>query len=300
MGDALQQLRDLPVRHDFFVGVDSDGSVFDTMELKQKECFCPCFIQHFGLQAASRFARQVWEFVNLYSDTRGCNRYVGVQGSHRLMREWDVFRQRGLSIPELPSLKAWIAESSALGLPSLRSAVEATGDTELRRCLAWSEDVDARIEEMVHGVGPFPGARESLEKLRQQADVIVVSGTPIQALRREWQEHGLEPYVDFIAGQEAGRKRDHLICATDGKYAEGNVLLVGDAPKDRDAAHRAGALFYPIVPGKEEASWQRFRAEALERFYAGEYAGAYERKRLAEFDRALPECPPWRRSDQNS
>jgi hypothetical protein len=58
----------------FFIGIDSDGCVFDTMEIKHKECFAPMFIKHFGLQAASKYAREVWEFVNLYSKSRGVSR----------------------------------------------------------------------------------------------------------------------------------------------------------------------------------------------------------------------------------
>jgi phosphoglycolate phosphatase-like HAD superfamily hydrolase len=34
--------------------------------------------------------------VNLYSRYRGCNRFVAIQTSHRLMGEWDVFPARGL------------------------------------------------------------------------------------------------------------------------------------------------------------------------------------------------------------
>ncbi|GIT38550.1 MAG: hypothetical protein Ct9H300mP7_4710 [Verrucomicrobiota bacterium] len=33
------------------------------------------FVKHNGLQAVSKYARQVWEFVNLYSKTRGANRF---------------------------------------------------------------------------------------------------------------------------------------------------------------------------------------------------------------------------------
>jgi hypothetical protein len=34
-------LEDLKPQKEFFIGIDSDGCVFDTMEIKQKECFCP-------------------------------------------------------------------------------------------------------------------------------------------------------------------------------------------------------------------------------------------------------------------
>ena len=60
---------------EFLVCVDSDGCVFDNMELKHKECFCPATVNVWGLQSVSRYARESAEFVNLYSKTRGANRF---------------------------------------------------------------------------------------------------------------------------------------------------------------------------------------------------------------------------------
>ena len=45
--------------------------------------------------------------------------------------------------------------------------------------------------------------------------------------------------------------------------------MVGDAMGDYDAAMANGALFYPIDPGFEDQSWQRFFEEALPRFFNG-------------------------------
>ena len=69
--EALKQFQP---QHDFFIGLDSDGCVFDSMEIKHKECFTPVFIKHWKLQAASKYARAAWEFVNLYSVWREIGR----------------------------------------------------------------------------------------------------------------------------------------------------------------------------------------------------------------------------------
>jgi len=294
--DYVSQLKNLPKKHDFFVGIDSDGCVFDTMEIKQKECFCPCFIKHFGLQAASKYAREVWQFVNLYSKTRGCNRYLAVQQALRFIQDWPVFAQRGLKVDDIASLNRWIKEETKLGRPALGAKVKATGDADLAKVLKWSEEVDARIQDMVYGVPPFPGVVESLKKLRPKADMIVVSQTPVDALVREWQEHRIDKYADFIAGQEAGTKTQHLEFAARGKYAPERVLMIGDAEGDLKAAKSNKVLFYPIVPGEEEAYWKRFHEEAFDRFLGGTYAGEYQERLLAEFAKALPETPPWKRN----
>ena len=62
-------------KRNFLVCIDSDGCAFDTMEIKHKECFCPATIYKWELQAVSSLAREAWEFVNLYSKTRGCSRF---------------------------------------------------------------------------------------------------------------------------------------------------------------------------------------------------------------------------------
>ncbi len=293
--DYVQQLRSLPKDHDFFVGIDSDGCVFDTMEIKQKECFCPAFIKHFGLQAASKYAREVWLFVNLYSKTRGCNRFLAVQHALRFIRERPEFAARGLAVESIPALDAWIAAEPKLGNPALEAKVAATGDPALTALLAWSKEVNDRIADMVHGVAPFPGVRETLDKLNGQADMIVVSQTPIAALEREWREHKIDGYLHFIAGQEAGTKTQHLEFATAGTYEPGHVLMLGDAPGDLAAARTNSALFYPIKPSQEEASWKRFHDQALDIFLADKYAGSYEADLIGEFDAYLPEDPPWQK-----
>lgn len=37
--DAQAPLREFRNERDFFVGIDSDGCAFDTMEVKHKDCF---------------------------------------------------------------------------------------------------------------------------------------------------------------------------------------------------------------------------------------------------------------------
>lgn len=280
--------------HEFFVGIDSDGCVFDTMEIKHKECFTPQFIKHFRLQAVSRYAREVWEFVNLYSKTRGINRFPALSNALNLLAERPVVQARGVRVPGTDALDAWIAREPRLTNSTLEAAIR-DGAAELAPVLEWSRAVNAAIEDMVFGVPPFPLVRESLDHLTGFADAMVVSQTPTPALEREWEEHGIRPYVRLIAGQELGSKSDHLRLAAGGKYAPGHVLMIGDAPGDYKAAVANHALFFPILPGREEDSWQRFYDEGLERFRTLRFAGEYQEALLREFNACLPEHPSWTR-----
>src|SRR6266436_278302 len=255
--DPVQTLKDFKPAKDFFVGIDSDGCIFDSMEIKHKECFAPMFIKHFRLQAASKYAREVWEFVNLYSKTRGANRFPALVRALNLLRQHPQVVARKVQVAETRDLEEWIGRETKLGNATLAAEVK-HGNHGLEPVKRWSDAVNAAIEDIVQGVPPFPLVRECLERINRHADAICISQTPADALKREWAEHGLEPFVKIIAGQELGTKTEHLKFAAVGKYPAQKILMIGDAPGDFKAAKSNGALFYPINPGAEERSWERF------------------------------------------
>ena len=292
MSDPAQVLRDFQPAREFFIGIDSDGCIFDSMEIKHKECFAPMFIKHFQLQAVSKYARETWEFVNLYSKTRGANRFPALSRSLNLLRERPQVVARDVRVPSSDALDAWIGRESKLGNATLAAEVK-HGNQDLAQIKVWSDAVNATVEDLVHGVPPFPLVRDSLEKLSQMSDAMCISQTPGDALKREWSEHGIDPYVKIIAGQEMGTKTEHIQFAAKGKYPDQKILMIGDAPGDFKAAKSNGALFYPIIPGREEVSWELFFNEAMDKFFAGTYAGDYEAKLVREFDASLPEKPSW-------
>jgi phosphoglycolate phosphatase-like HAD superfamily hydrolase len=292
---AARPLAELQPQSKFFVGIDSDGCAFDTMEIKHKECFCPNTIKYWDLQGVSKYAREAVEFVNLYSKWRGINRWPALVMVFDLLRERPEVTARAIAVTEARQLRAFIDSGFALSNDGLRTYLKEHPHDELERGLAWSQAVNAAIADMVHGVPPFPYVRESLERMKSEIDMIVVSATPTEALIREWQEHGIDRYVRVIAGQEMGSKSQHLALAAKGKYPSHHSLMVGDAPGDMKAARDNNALFYPINPGAENQSWERFYKEAYQRFVAGTYAGEYERVLIAEFEAYLPDVPPWRK-----
>ena len=298
MSDFLagaKPLAEMQPQHRFFVGIDSDGCAFDSMETKHKECFCPCTIKHWSLQPVSKYAREAWEFVNLYSKWRGINRWPALVMVLDLLRERPEVEARRVQVTRAPRLREFIASGKPLSNDGLKAYMAEYPDPELDVALAWTKGVNAAIADLVHGVPPFPYVRESLEVLQKQADAVVVSATPGEALAREWEEHDIARYARVIAGQEMGTKKQHLALAAKGKYPSDHILMVGDAPGDMEAARANGALFFPINPGHEEASWERFYQEGLGKFFAGEFVGAYEASLVAEFERLLPAVPPWKR-----
>ncbi|MEE4311713.1 MAG: HAD hydrolase-like protein [candidate division KSB1 bacterium] len=277
----------------YYVGIDSDGCVFDSMEPKHKECFCPVTVEKWELASISKYVREAWEFVNLYSQDRGCNRFLALQKAFDLLRGRKAVRDRGVQLPSLDALKSWTQRETKLGNPGLQSEIERTDSAELKKVMEWSLAINERVAQVVKGVKPFPLLVESLEKLQDAADMIVVSSTPAEALLREWEENGIDRYVRIIAGQEMGSKKEHLQLTTDGKYEDGHVLMIGDAPGDLKAARVNGALFYPIIPGFEESSWERFHNEIIDLYLNGKYTPELEAEFISAFHAQLPENPSW-------
>ena len=277
----------------FFVGIDSDGCVFDTMELKHKECFIPNTIRFYKLQAISKYAREAAEFVNLYSKSRGVNRFPALVETLEWLQQRPEVEARGVEIVIPTSLRQWIEEETKLGNPALQRKVAESDDADLCHALAWSEAVNESVAQMVAGVTPFPFVRESFKKLAERCDMVCCSATPNEALNAEWREHDVEKYVVAICGQESGSKKESLQNAA--KYDNDHSLMIGDAPGDFRAAEANDCLFFPINPGAEEASWKRLYEEGIDRFLACTYAGEYQQMLIDEFNEFLPERPPWER-----
>jgi len=333
MADNVEQLKAMPKTRDFFIGIDSDGCAFDTMEVKHKFCFVVAVMQAYGLAALARILRDVWDFVNLNGQTRGCNRWLALRDTFNYLAElspydrFDGFLKAHLDIieefiaaaDEVPEiqlsndgllrfadkkldgaaklvLNAVVAQPVATAYSRLGRdivAAEASPENCLLRLVLWTHLVNGLVAERVHDVPPFPHVRESLQKIDPKADIMVVSATPNEALQREWEEHGIAEYTAMICGQEMGKKAEHIKYGAVGKYDGDKILMVGDAPGDMKAAKRNDALFFPVNPGDEAASWKRFHDEAADKFFAGEYGGGYELKLIDDFMAHLPSVPPW-------
>jgi len=292
-GSLLDRLESFIPHHAYFVGIDSDGSVFPTMDIKQKQCIIPVTVEHWGLTEIEPFVWETAEFVSLRSRWRGSNRFQVLAKVFDLCRERPEIEQSGVTVPDLASLKILAAAGIILSHPGIKKVVDETGDPVLASALEWNEKVNAAIAERVPEVEPFPHARDSVDKVSARADVIVVSTSPSETLEREWTAQGMAGSVAMIAGHEMGAKPDQLRRVVDGRYAPGHVLMIGDAIGDLEAAEAVDAAFYPINPGGEKESWQKFLDEAADRFFAGTYTVDYQHQLISDFKQLLPDTPPW-------
>ena len=276
----------------YLVCIDSDGCAMDTMEIKHKECFCTALIEVFGLQGIAKFAREAWDYTNLYSKTRGLYRMKTLIDTMELLAKRREVIERGFKIPDMTPLKEWCAAVPVLSDKTLAEYAKDHPSPLFETVLAWSAEVNKRVKRVVHDVPPFPYVRESLAKLQGHADVVVVSATPTAALEKEWSEHGLKAYTAMICGQEYGSKKN-VITALCAGYEPANVIMMGDALGDYQAAQGAGVGFYPICPNREDASWKEFYETASDIFLRGEYRADVESAYAAKLDACLLATPDW-------
>src|SRR2546425_11691796 len=98
MSEIADALRSFQPQHKFLVGIDSDGCAFDTMEVKHKECFIPNTINSYNLQGVSKYAREAAEFVNLYSKSRGINRFPALVETLEWLQKRPEVAARGVQV----------------------------------------------------------------------------------------------------------------------------------------------------------------------------------------------------------
>lgn len=265
----------------FLVCVDSDGCAMDTMEVKHRKCFAPKAIEIWELQDIETKFFETWNMVNLYSKTRGINRFKG------LAKTFELLAEDGIDMPDFSSVNKWIEISTELSNPALEKAISQTKDEQLVKVLEWSNAVNKSISELPEDDKPFPNVKEGLEIISSVADVAIVSSANGGAVIVEWTRHELAPFVKVMLGQEAGTKATCIANLKKNNYYEDEVLMVGDAPGDLEAAVKNGVLYYPILVGREDFSWDRLNNEALTKLLEGNYRGEYQDKLIKEFNSIL-------------
>ncbi len=268
---------DYQKRHDYLVCVDSDGCAMDTMDCKHIHCFGPCMVAEWGLQAWKEPILARWNEINLYTMTRGINRFKG------LSIALTEINAQYTPIDSLADLQTWVDSGAAPSNDALQKAIGETGSPILKKALNWStavnESVNALPEELKK---PFPGAKEGLAAAAQFADVAIVSSANRDAVLEEWTRYQLLDHVDIMLAQDCGSKAHCIAEMLKYGYAPDHVLMVGDAPGDRDAAVQNGVYYYPILVRHEGESWDKLRESGLAHLKAGTY-GPYETERIAEF-----------------
>ena len=258
-------------KHDYLVCVDSDGCVMDTMNCKHFHCFGPCMVTEWGLEAWKDEILDRWNVINLFSMTRGINRFKGLAVA---LKEIDG---KYTKITGVDALVHWAETAPALSNDgAAKAAAEATDPDAklvLEKALSWSKAVNAAIVELDESLKvPYNGAKEGLAAAHQFADVAMVSSANRDAVEEEWGKFGLLQHTDIVLAQDVGSKAACIKEMLKFGYDLNKVVMVGDAPGDCDAAEKNGVHYYPILVNHEKESWDEAIAVGFGKLQSGEYA----------------------------
>ena len=261
----------------WLVCVDSDGCAMDTMDIKHFRCFGPCMVEEWNLQKWEKPILERWNEINLYSMTRGVNRFKGLA-----MALTEIDRTY-CPIEGVEELAEWVQSAPELSNRAVEQAAATAKGPCLAKALSWSQKVNAAINALPESEkNPFPGAAEGLEAAHAVADVAVVSSANREAVEEEWARCGLLDKVDVVCCQDTGSKADCIAALLGKGYAPDHVVMVGDAPGDKTAAEKNGVWFYPILVRHEAESWAELAGTALPRLQTGDFA-SYAAEMAARF-----------------
>mgnify|MGYP003291880881 FL=1 len=265
-------------KKDFLICIDSDGCAIDTMDIKHIKCFGPCMVTEWNLEEWKDDILERWNEVNLYTLTRGINRFKGLAVA--LIEINDKYIQ----IDGLDEFVRWTEETKELSNESLEAEIEKTNNICLKKALEWSKFVNKSIDLLSDDEKCiFEGVKEAIITAKKVADIAIVSSANEKAVLDEWSQHGLLESVDIVLTQNIGSKAYCINKLIEKGYSRNNVLMVGDALGDLKAAEENEVLYYPIMVRKEKESWFRFTKDILERFTNNLYNGKYQEKVIAEF-----------------
>ena len=264
---------------DFLVCVDSDGCAMDTMDVKHINCFGPCMVKEWGLDKYANTLLPRWNEINLYTITRGINRFKGL--SVILQEINGVYAD----IKGLNAYVKWVNETKELSNGALKIAIETVEDNVcLKKALNWSITVNEKITLLPDELTQtFKLVKEALESAKKYANVAIVSSANIEAVIDEWQKHKLLDSVDVVLSQNVGSKAYCISELLKKGYDTSNVVMCGDALGDMQSAEKNGVFYYPILVKKEKESWQEFIDIGLNNLLNGSYGGDYQKAKKQEF-----------------
>jgi len=207
--DPAKPLKEFKPKKKFFVGIDSDGCAFDTMGIKQRECFCPWMIAYFSLQPVAQAARECKEFADLFSRTRGANRHKTTKRIiAELLPSHPMVKTRKFKVPQYPHYFAWVDDpNSLLSNDGLKQAIAKAN-------LSYAAKGKYEKDHILM-IGDAPGDM----KAAKANDALFYPVNPGEETE-SWKRFHDEAFDKFIDGQYAGSYEEKLIAGFLGHLPE--------------------------------------------------------------------------------
>lgn len=144
----MKSLDEFVKKKRYLICVDSDGCAMDTMDVKHIRCFGPCMVKEWGLEEWQDQVLKRWNEINLYSMTRGINRFLALA---QALTEVDKNLKK---IDGIEKLVQWSETADELSNSSVKAAFEQSGEQIFLKAFDWSVAVNQAI-------GQLPGRAEA-------------------------------------------------------------------------------------------------------------------------------------------
>jgi phosphoglycolate phosphatase-like HAD superfamily hydrolase len=253
------------------------------MGRKHTDCLIPMAIKVWKLDPIADLYKETAEKINLYSRTRGINRFAGLALTFEELEKSLLDKNISFNLPNYNILSDFVNSGLSLSLKSLEEFTKNIKDPFISKVFEWSIEGDKLYEVLSKNSQPFKYVKETIEKMNSLADCVVISSAPTEALKKEWSECGLVENVAFVAGQELGSKGQQLKALAFSKYEKDKALMIGDALGDLEAATQNEFSFFPIIPSQEESCWKELFDTIYNLFVKGQYTFEIQQKYVFMF-----------------
>jgi phosphoglycolate phosphatase-like HAD superfamily hydrolase len=264
-------------KHRYLVCIDSDGTIMDTMTIKHELAFGPQFIETFGIKDHQEDILHEWNRLNLYSITRGINRFQGLVSIIQYVKKYHY------QFDGFDEFATWVNETKELSNQSLENQLHQVKENQcMALALAWSINVNRAIEK-IPLTSAFNGVKEILDQIKDEVDLLGVSSANEKAVKEEWTRLNLIDNFAFVACQNYGSKKEIIRQALLNGYNKEDVVMLGDALGDKKAAEDNNVHFFPIIPTKEEGCWQNFAEIGIKKLINGCFDEKYQNELNNQF-----------------
>lgn len=264
----------------YLVCIDSDGCAIDSMTVKHEKAFGPALLDVWDVPSERhQEILTLWNDLNLYTKTRGINRFQGLSAILSFYPEL-------VDGEEMKQFNAWVQHTKVLSPEALKTEYDKTGLEILSKALAWSHRVNELITKLPLAL-PFEGVKEAMVCIGEKADIAVVSSANRSAIEEEWETSGLYSLVQHFFAQNDGTKSECIKKLIDSGYRNDKIIMVGDAMGDYKAAVNNSIRFYPILAAKETSSWQAFTDNYFQMFLHGDFDEQIQDELLRAMDENL-------------
>ena len=138
----MKSLDEFVKKKRYLICVDSDGCAMDTMDVKHIHCFGPCMVKEWGLEEWQDQVLERWNEINLYSMTRGINRFLALA---QALTEVDKNLKK---IDGIEKLVQWSETADELSNSSVKAAFEQSGEQIFLKAYDWSVAVNQAIGQL--------------------------------------------------------------------------------------------------------------------------------------------------------